>query len=172
MARFSFDIKKFLPFRNVFGKEDLKLYGEGAILGLENYPASTLYDSTNQNNPYGYNKLSQKMPIMLGLDIPTFRVLDVLALETEWYGCPYPDGYMEIVRNGLPIPDQYTNYQNTPWKWSVYAKKEVAAGFSLVAQCARDHTRLTTELAKNVDYDETLVGNNQWWWMAKVLYTF
>jgi hypothetical protein len=48
----------------------------------------------------------------------------------------------------------------------------VAKGFSLIAQCARDHTRLTTKLAKNIDYEETLVKSNQWWWMAKVLYDF
>jgi hypothetical protein len=179
MARFSLDIKNLLPFRNIFGKEDLRLYGEGAVLGVKNYPASNLFDSTNLINPYGYDDIAQKTPVMMGITIPAFKLLDVIAVEAEWYGCRYPDGYLQVLRNGLPIPDApntpgFTNadYRKDDWKWSVYAKREVVGGLCCIVQCARDHTRLNTKLAKNIDYEETMVTSSQWWWMAKVLYSF
>jgi hypothetical protein len=149
------------------------------VLGVKNYPASDLFDSTNLINPYGYDDIAQKMPVMMGITIPAFKLLDVIAVEAEWYGCRYPDGYLQVLRNGLPLPDApntpgFTNndYRKDDWKWSVYAKKEVVDGLSCIVQCARDHTRLNTKLAKNIDYEETLVKSNQWWWMAKVLYAF
>ncbi|MDD5674174.1 MAG: hypothetical protein PHC61_08430 [Chitinivibrionales bacterium] len=180
MGRFSLDVQKFLPFREILGKEDLKLYGEGAILGAEKYPASNLYDSLNKINPYGYDNILRKMPIMAGFNLPGFKIIDVIAIETEWYGCRYPDVYNTVVRQGLPIPDGpqagYTDFAYgagvNRWKWSLYAKKEVMHGFSLIVQFASDHTRLVTQMPKNIDYEETFVKPSQWGWMAKALYNF
>ena len=60
MARLAFDPKGFLPsnLSEIFGKEDGKIYGEAAILGLNSITAYK--DSTNPNNglagawPRGY----------------------------------------------------------------------------------------------------------------------
>jgi hypothetical protein len=54
MARVSFDVKGIIPM-DFLGKEDLKLYGELAILGLKNYPGF-------------YDNLSERMPVMLGFN--------------------------------------------------------------------------------------------------------
>ena len=171
MARFTFDPKKFfnLPF---LGEEDGKLYGEAAILGLENYPSSN-------NNPMGYDTLANKIPIMLGFDIPTCKILDVLALEAEWYGCHYPDGYNLVVRYGYSIPDNpqslyatYDDYAHDDWKWSIYAKKTIFKNFSLIFQAARDHMRFNTQIARDQDYAEVLTSWGQWYWMAKMKFYF
>jgi len=182
MARFSFDPKPFIP-TDIFGKEDCKLYAEAAILGLENYPANDSFSgtangyTTHNENPWGYNTLAQKIPVVVGFDFPTFKLLDVLSTEVEWYGCKYPDSYAyEIGDNtayGVPVPPAYDRdpYPYDNWKWSVYAKKTFANDhFAVIVQCARDHTRMQSESAyTEVDeYEEAMTGPTQWYWMTKL----
>ena len=54
MGRIGFDPKVFIPF-DIFGKEDLRLYSEVAMLGLKNYPGY-------------YADLSQRIPVMVGFN--------------------------------------------------------------------------------------------------------
>jgi hypothetical protein len=51
--------------RSITGENGGKIYGEIAIIGLENYPANI------SKNPYGYDKLEEKMPWMVGFNSPT-----------------------------------------------------------------------------------------------------
>ena len=44
----------------LFGENGGKIYGEWAIIGLENYPANR--SNLQVTNPFGYDKLNQKMP--------------------------------------------------------------------------------------------------------------
>jgi hypothetical protein len=64
MARASLDVKgiveRFAGTLSVLGKEDLKLYGEAAVLGVKNYPG-------------WYNKISERIPVMAGVDWPTHQ---------------------------------------------------------------------------------------------------
>ncbi len=73
-------IQKFSFLQRLFGKNDLKLYAEGAILGCENYPG-------------WYNNIYDRMPIMFGFNFPTFKLLDVLAIEAEYFPSPYKNSY-------------------------------------------------------------------------------
>ncbi len=181
LGRFMFDPKKLIdvPFTaNFMGKEDGKLYLEAAYLGVENYPASNAIDSFNVSNTIGYNTWWQKIPVMMGFNIPAFRVFDVLALEAEWYGCRYPDAYANVVLNDLPIPDKppvgysWADYRADDWKWSIYAKKTFFNKISLIFQAARDHLRLQTQIQKFQDYEEALNQNRDWYWMGKVKFYF
>jgi len=187
MGRLAFDPKFFFPASwSFFGKEDLKIYGEGAILGLKNYPANDSLNSKNAtpNNMWGYDTLKNKIPVLIGFNVPTFKLLDVLALEVEWYGCPYPDDYARELGKGnlasLPIPDFYDrgNYGyaiEDNWKWSVYAKKMFMHDHvGVIAQCARDHTRLESLLdeAKYDELEESLQEKRMWWWMMKIVAQF
>jgi hypothetical protein len=179
MGRLMFDCKQLLnaPF---FGSEDGKLYAEAAVLGLENYPASNAIDSTNQSNVIGYDSIKQKIPVMMGFNIPTCKVLDVLALEAEWYGCKYPDGYNLVVRNGISVPDKptlspgysWSDYTRDDWKWSVYARKTFYNKFALIFQAARDHMRLRTQIQRDQDFQEALVFTRHWYWMLKAKFYF
>jgi hypothetical protein len=68
MARFSLDPLKALKSnddpRSLLWKEDLKLYGEGAILGMQDYPQ-------NANQTIAYDSMWQRTPVMLGINLPT-----------------------------------------------------------------------------------------------------
>jgi hypothetical protein len=187
MGRLSFDIKPLIPvLGSIFGKEDLKIYTEAAILGVKNYPANDSINSTNSNhyNIWGYDSLLNKIPIMLGFNIPTFKLLDVFSVEVEWYGSPYPNNYAKELGKGnnssLPIPDFYDrpNYgyaYEDNWKWSFYAKKMFMHDhYGVILQVARDHTRLESLLdeAKYFELEESLQEKRMWSWMAKVVAQF
>jgi hypothetical protein len=197
MARISFDPKPLLSANStsMLGSEDLKIYSEEAILGLENYPASPFTDNSLTNvgqvvSAHGYDTLAQKMPIMIGLNVPAFKFLDVLSFEVEYYGKKYV--------NAVPIPAGTkigTYYPTTPfpyyasgtsseynttdfyakgdaqWKWSIYAKKTLFNKLFITAQAARDHIRtLETGGLSPIDYDreEAMVKANQWYYIIKV----
>jgi len=186
MAKVCFDPKQGFPI-GIFGKEDCKIYAEAAILGLESYPRNDSVTALSQGtgsgkNYWGYDSLKNKIPIMFGFNIPTFKLLDVFALEAEWYGCPYPNSYENRLGPGpntsYPVPDSpihlaFANYASDNWKWSVYAKKtffEEHLGF--VVQLSRDHTRNETLIDESYDYEEAFSLNKQWMWMAKIVGKF
>jgi hypothetical protein len=185
MAKLCIDPKRFIPL-TIFGKEDCKLYAEAAVLGLESYPKNDSIDPLNPfgsqfKNIWGYDTLKNKVPIMFGFDFPAFKLLDVLALEFEWYGCPYPNSYQNRLGPGpklsYPVPDYpiraNVNYNADNWKWSVYLKRTLFDDhFGIILQFARDHTRNETLVDEANDYEEALSLNKQWWWMMKVVAQF
>ncbi len=161
MARFSIDPKVFFP-SDIFGSEDLRLYGEGTILGLKNYPGY-------------YAKLNERMPLMAGFNIPAFKLLDELSVEMEWYDSPFPNSYRRVYEYYLPLPSDFSDsamYKSDNWKWSVYAEKTVAGGISLIAQVARDHVRTVTHDYMKQDKEEALRTTNDWYYMLKCKFAF
>ena len=159
MARASFNIQKVMPVA-MLNPEDLKVYGEVALLGVKNY--SGIYEDR-----------SERMPIMLGVNLPTFRLLNALSFEVEYFRNGNPDdmgsqqaklnpgyayntitSYTQDNGGGLgnaPNPgtqdyytillkDHFDNHRDD-WKWSLYAVKQVTTGISLRAQVANDHFR-------------------------------
>jgi hypothetical protein len=185
MGKLCIDPKRFIPLA-IFGKEDLKFYAEVAILGLGNYPKNDTVDPLNPGisqgkNIWGYDTLVNKIPIMFGVNIPTCKVLDVFAIEGEWYGCPYPNSYKNRLGPGAdysyPVPDiskrSNVDYHADNWKWSIYLKRTLFdEHFGVVLQFARDHTRNETLVDEGNDYEEALSLNKQWWWMMKVVAQF
>jgi hypothetical protein len=185
--RGALDIKQFFPFRDVFGKNDLRLYGELCLNGLKNYP---IIDTTNALYP-GYNDLAKRMPILIGFNVPVFRLLDVLSIEAEWWDNSYQrDGntyyfansYWAVFNKGNALTATPTVYglptRTEPyggaWHWSVYAKKAILSNLNLVAQVARDHTFLQTSQTgpSNGDPQEAVDGRGNWTWLCKIEYGF
>ena len=182
MARCTFDPKRFIPF-DLFGASDLKLYAEAAILGVESYPANDTLNSpmTGNYNIWGYDTLLNKIPVMFGFNFPGFKMIDLCALEFEYYRCPYPMNLANAVRLGnqyaYPIPAEYNKplsfYSSDNWKWSVYVKKTFMNDrIGLILQFARDHLRFQHILDEPKVYEEALVRPNHWWWTSKVYWTF
>ncbi len=184
MARLAFDFKKFLPFKDLLGPDEARLYGEACLNGLQNYGVT---DTNNPNYP-GYNDLMKRLPIAIGFNFPTFQFFDVLSLEGEWwnndfansYWAPYPTSggysqnanpmkYEKMLSQGYRI-DPYGG----PWHWSVYAKKTVIKNVALKFQAARDHSLLETSLTggTNGDPEEAVDGLGNWMWMGKIEYNF
>jgi hypothetical protein len=132
------------------------LYGEWAILGV-------------QNQPVYYQKITQRMPVMMGVHIPTFGLLDLLDVETEYLDNPYIDQAFQLSGSGYDgthgllgsnqaIPDPFESNPNgvdyslrkfalpsvhgDDWKWAVFATKTILPGLQLKVQVANDHMRL------------------------------
>jgi hypothetical protein len=156
MGRFALNLQNALHI-DALGSEDLKLYGEVAVLGVKNYP-------------YYYEKMVERMPLMIGFNLPTFKALDVLSVEMEYYKNPFPDDIFQVRNNALPIqnipnirvPDptdtshtltrdmrlsDYERLYKGKWanlthamKWTVYAKRSIGKAVSVYAMAASDHT--------------------------------
>jgi hypothetical protein len=80
---FNFDIKKALGVEGVLGEKDLFFYGEAALIGVKNY--GTIYA-----------KRRERMPFMLGFNVPTFGILDFLSIEVERYTARYRADYSKL----------------------------------------------------------------------------
>ncbi len=176
MARLTFDPKPFMgDLGRMLGSEDLKLYGEGAIIGTQNYS-------------YYYNNIYQRMPIMFGFYFPTFKLLDMLNIEFEHYSNPLstctknqtfewpaPAGELPVC---IPIPGEppssgYNSLSTAEdnssyaWKWSIYAKKTITSHVALTLQLSRDHYRVNFSDGYP-DYYEALPYKQDWMWTAKI----
>ncbi len=174
MARFTLDLQQLFPGNDLFGKQDLKLYSEAAILGLVNYPVS--FDGYTR-----YDTLWQRIPVMAGLNVPTFKLLDFLSVEVEWFGNPYPNNLNTIMFDNQPVAlssygnekdSLYLNNHGDDWKWSVYGKKTFADHFNVIFQAARDHMRWYRLDYTKEDGKEALRKNNEWYYTFKLGYTF
>lgn len=179
MARLCFDIKKIVPM-SIFGDEDLKLYGELAVLGVTNY--DTLYSN-----------ISQRIPLMFGFDVPSFKLLDVLAFEAEYYSNPYFNNNQNQVYPNIDnyppatpyvISDQdddvqgghgVVNEADRRWKWSVFAKKKFGGNFQIVALAARDHSRFQDPMRNLTCYTyngDVTIAAKDWFYQLRLMWGF
>lgn len=164
MGRLSFDPKVFIPL-NIFGSNDLKIYSEIAFLGLQNYPGY-------------YAQLWRRVPIMAGFNFPTFKLLDVLSIELEWYRWNYLNSYTTHLFGDMfpqpdPISDPNYNPKEDQLKWSVYAKRSLANNFSIIGQVAFDHMPLETNtFSSDSFFGEAMHKHGDWAWVLKSEFLF
>jgi hypothetical protein len=172
MARLSFDPKRlWAGSGNLFGKEDLKCYAEAIVIGTTSYPDTRLGGGLM----YSYKNWQEKMPVIFGINLPAYRILDVFNMELEWWNSKYMNNYYNVyITTSLPIPDKPLDGINrSPWKWSVLAKKSFNGGhFSVIAQAARDHMRLPSANYQHSPTQEMLVEAGDWWWCLKTSFSF
>lgn len=139
--------------------DDFKIYAEIALLGVKDYP-------------FYYEKKMERMPVMAGINLPTFGLLDRLSAEVEYKKSRFRNTFGLTYLETVPVPldnrnvNPYNEYAVTPeytkddWKWSFYAKREITKGVNVYAQAASDHLRHTDYEAKiharptTLDYDE------------------
>ncbi len=171
MGRMSVDPKEFIPLR-ILGRNDLKLYAEAAIVGLKDYTE-------------WYDDITERVAVMVGFNVPAFRLLDVLAVEVERFQSPYANSTKNVWAMRSPIPytgqsaplgredDSYANAAVDDWRWSVYASRRIADFIRVSAQFARDHSSRAwwTEGGKGGYEDITQVPGD-WYWMARVMFYF
>ncbi len=174
MGRLVLDPKELMS-TEIFGPNDLKLYAEAAILGVKNYQKI-------------YNNIIERIPVMVGFGIPTFKLLDDCALEIEYYGSKYLPDYSKVVRAASPIPQNphkgrvkaQPGEEQTPpydvdadnWKWSLYLAKVLGGHMKISGQVASDHYRISSEAPWFPTYEETFSTWKDWYWMAKLTFFF
>jgi hypothetical protein len=157
----AFDIKKLFG-GDIWGENDFILYGEAAVLGI-------------QNQPVIYDKLSERVPIMIGFNVPTFKLLDYLTIEGEWYFSKQPNSIRFVQNSTTPQPTLPPSggYNPEDWteddtKWSVYAEKQIIDGFSLSGLVARDHARGWLYPTGKADWT-FFTKKSHWYWMCKLM---
>lgn len=158
MFRGCIDPKVLFP-SDIFGPEDLKIYGEVAVLGFQNYKRF-------------YEDIKQRMPLMFGFNVPTFKMMDLLALEMEIFDNPYVPSWDNPVRNGVPHPVSELVEHPDKIKWSVYAKKDFGQ-VKIVGQIARDHLIPNVNgPMSQVERTDVLRKSNNWYWLLRIGYGF
>jgi hypothetical protein len=144
-ARASLDVGQLLNSEAVRAGE-FKVYGEIALLGVE-------------DQPFYYENKSERMPMMLGVALPTFGILDQLSLEGEYHKSRFNNTVGLLYDREVPVPLKDAS-QDNPYaysdaavaanedkftkddiKWSVYARRKITEGVTLHAQAASDHLR-------------------------------
>lgn len=196
MGKATLDLKPLFPSR-LLGKDDLKFFGEMAILGVQDYP-------------YYYEDITKRMPIMFGFNFPGFKVVDLISIQWEYYNSPWENSTYNPIWNQLPLPnnvpdnptiyDTSTNlYQQTlstssqnfiskwstlgdffatdNWKWSILIQKKFNKYFKLSLQMADDNLRLKLNSGRS-DYIPNTRGNdspfnfftNNWYFMFRLDY--
>jgi hypothetical protein len=174
MGRLTIDPKKFFPGVALFGPEDLKIYGEVGILG---FGYKTKAPDSVYLMPAFYSDINRRIPIMFGLNIPAFKLLDVLSAEAEYFPIGYPNDYFAEETQRIPVPrvdiPTYSpgKYRDLEWRWAFYFKKEVTKGFSISGQVAYDHLR-TTFTDGWPSTAESLIQKGDWFWIVKTGYDF
>jgi hypothetical protein len=172
MANASLDLKGLFGAEGgneTFSDADLKLYGEVALIGLDN---GAIYKKL-------YGEYSNRMPIMVGFNIPTFKVLDRLSIEVEQYTAKFKDDISAFNHYGRPTPIPAridTNYAADNFKWSVYGSKIIQKHIKISLQAASDHYRpgLFKGYGDNdaPSNEAILLKPTQWYWSSKVAYFF
>lgn len=169
VARAAFDPKVFFK-STLFGINDFKLYAEAAILGIKDYPG-------------WYKKIYERMPIMMGFNLPAFKLLDVLSVEAEYFPSPYRNSYQFIWKGNCPVPffttmqeiNYYSDWKrktDDDWKWSVYASKKIS-NVRFSGQIASDHTSRATYLpAGKKIYTEMVPRTKDWYFMLRCGFFF
>ncbi len=164
---FSFDPKPLLPsgLAKRLGADDGKIYGEACVIGWEDY--KNYNTDTNLAFP-DYNNRWDRAVGMLGFNVPTFNLFDVLTAEVEYKPTRYPNSYKNVIDDNLPIPEVAANRTIDPLKWSIYFKKTFLKKFSLIGQVARDHMRPNVPLINEAERDDVLFRPGDWWWALRL----
>ncbi len=173
MGRASFDPKPLIGNPAILGSEDLRVFAEVSVLGLKNYGST--FDTTNLYNNL-YSKIRQRIPIMAGVNLPAFHILDLLSFQMEYYPFPYREHEFDLVRNTLPIPTlipgvtlgtEKQPFTRDDWKWSAFMHKKIFNALSISGQVANDHYR-TLSFENRIEYFTAMTEPKHWYYMVRL----
>lgn len=144
MARMSLDFQKLFAYSG--SPQDFRLYGEVAVLGFKNYPVF-------------YEKVAERMPMMAGMNLPTWGWLDRFAVQVEYFNSPNLNNTRKIGSDNWNVPllpgagdkifseNSYNDLTaKDNYAWSILLQKRVWSAFNMSAQVARDHHRTFGDL--------------------------
>jgi hypothetical protein len=126
------------------------------------------------HSPVWYNSILERIPVMVGFNLPILKLLDVLSLEGEWWGNRYPNSMQGIVDDGLPLPFlegtpeiDSTKYKGDNIKWSVFGAKTFARYYRVSFQLASDHMRTFAWDWNRQDWEESLRSWKKWYFVVR-----
>jgi hypothetical protein len=150
---------------------DFKIYGEIALLGV-------------QDQPYYYEHKDERMPMMGGINIPTFGLLDRLSMEVEYHKSRFQNTVGLVYDRQLPLPlnseaenplaftdsavaANKGSFAKDDWKWSLYGHRKITEGVTLTAQVASDYLRSFGAEVKPTSIAST-VRPKDWYYMLRL----
>jgi hypothetical protein len=113
---------------------------------------------------------------MLGFNLPAFKLLDLLALQVEWYGNDFINSEEKSFVNNIPVYQVPNNKAQHHFadlksgdnlKWSLYAKRTLFTGLSLFAQAASDHLRLQ-DFNSRRSAQPVVNRPSEWYWLLRL----
>lgn len=169
MARASFNPQALIQ-SDLLNPEDLKIYAEMAILGVANQPVY-------------YTKLAKRIPVMFGLNLPTFKIVDKMSFELEYYNSDFPNSLEEVYQRTFPLPGSIggvgtpsrQNYIDSlgtqrkmrdKIKWSFWLNKEITSGLGVYLQVASDHFR-PIDFNNKPTYEPVTQKWDDWYYMIR-----
>jgi hypothetical protein len=171
MGRATLDPKALMPGVDIFSPPDLKLFAEFAILGVKDYP-------------FYYDNIKNRIPIMFGMNLPTFKILDLLSVQGEFYDHKFKNNIEAVYEYQWPIwyvkdydpvniNDSATakEVKRDRWNWSVLARKDVTQGVKIWLQVANDHLRTYDYNVKPVKVPVT-VRPTDWYYLFRLEFGF
>ncbi len=172
-ANASLDLKKIMGAEGM-KENDLLLYGEWALLGVKNYPIF-------------YEKMTERMPIMLGFNLPAFGILDRIALQAEHFASPFQNNNQPLGGQNWATPwfptgedklysDKKYNDLSTKddWAWSVLMQRTFYKHFTVSGQIARDHLRTVGTdwfYGSRLEPTEDLHKISDWYWALQLAWS-
>lgn len=158
MARFRLDPKVWFGSPESMGADELVIYGEAALLGVKEYPLF-------------YDDIMRRIPVMVGINLPTFKLLN-LSAEVEYYASKNSSDNLPA-QNGswLPAGTNIPSRGRDDWKWSANASKVVLGNIFLGLQVANDHLRLGGT-HNTPTGQEAMRTPQDWYWAFKTAYFF
>jgi hypothetical protein len=167
MARASFNIQALLQ-AEILNPEDLKIYAEVGVLGVKNYPVY-------------YTDITKRMPMMVGFNFPTFKLVEKASFELEYYNSDFPNSLDDVYQQTFAIPglgnqedrQKYINNLGTQRKlrdkvkWSFWLQESITPGLGLFLQVASDHFRPMDYNLKPT-YQPVTQNWNDWYYMVRL----
>lgn len=150
-----------------------RAYGEVALLGVE-------------NQPFFYEKRDERLPMTLGIDVPTFGILDRLSAEFEYNKSRFYNTTYAVNQNQFPIPLGHNDLSGgetggygymgktefeDDWKWSLLATRHLTEGLNIRAQVASDHMRHPNFWGVMSDEPATRTMD-QWYYVVRMDFGF
>ncbi len=165
MGRMSLDVKPLLGGMPGLGAKDLRIFTEAAVLGVKDYP-------------YFYEHIRNRIPVMAGINLPAFKLLDILSVQAEYYNTKFKNDIVNAYEDQIPIWHVQDNDANNfnadssmvgaaeKWKWSVTASRHITKGLRIYAKAASDHFRPVDYNVKNVTVPIT-TRPGEWYYLVR-----
>jgi hypothetical protein len=171
-GRISLDLRKLFNL-SALKPGELRIYSEAALLGWKNYPVF-------------YKNRMERVPVMAGINIPSFGLFDLAAVQVEYLDSPFENNTLPLGGSNYAVPfypggvdperayskDDYNDQAKLDnWAWSVLLRRTFLSSFTVSAQAARDHLRTVGTdwfYGSRLEPNEIMHKISDWYWMLQL----